>query len=153
MNYKLLALLFVFPFTNVFANNCPELAGSFVCKFERGGDGVTSTKSVKITQQVQNKITTYFINGSERIADNNWHNGAPIEGLSDVQYTATCDDSANIHLNANVLNSNGDVLGTLSSDLMLYKMDKLLRYVEFGTYELDSGYSAFNNEADCQPAN
>lgn len=151
MNYKSLALLFVLPMTNALANNCPDLSGAYLCKFQTI-DSAAPDKIIKITQHEKNETTTYSIDGSERIADGILHS-TPIAGLTNVQYTAVCDESVTFHLDANVLNNSGRVIGNMFSHLILYKMDDRLRFLELGSYDLETEYIPFNNEAVCQPVN
>lgn len=151
MNYKLLALLIVLPITNTFAGICPDLAGKYLCNFQNS-DGTETVSEIKISQNNQNALTTYFINDSERIADGEEHS-TPISGLSDVKYTATCDESVTFHLDANVLNSEGRIIGNMFSHLLMYKMNDYLRFYEMGSYSLETEYTPFERESVCKPIN
>lgn len=147
MYLKLIAFLFVLSMTNAFA--CPNLSGSYTCNVKTE-DGTNPTETITITQQVQNNITTYSINGSERIADGKTHT-APIAGLSDVQYSATCDDSLMIPMKANVVNAEGRVIGDFQSYFVMYKMEKYLRFFEIGSRATENDYISFSRESVCEP--
>lgn len=147
MYSKLLSILFLLPITSAFG--CPDLSGSYLCNVKTS-DGTNPTEVIKITQQEQNNKTIYLINGSERIADGNIHS-TPISGLSNVKYSGVCDESLTLHLDANVLNDEGKIIGIMFSHLTMYKMDERLRFFELGSYSLDTDYIPFDRESTCEP--
>ena len=147
MNLKLIAFVFILPITNAFG--CPDLSGSYTCNVKTE-DGKNPIETITITQQVQNNTTTYLINGSERIVDGQNHT-TPIMGLSDVQYSGTCDESLMLLLDAKIQNAEGRILGDFHSYLVMYKMEKYLRFFEIGSHATENEYISFSRESVCEP--
>lgn len=103
-----IALLF-----SVQAFACPTLTGNYTCKNQDG-----STSAMTITQNVNGTVTTYNLNGSDLLADNQARPMQDDDNIKSGTFRAWCDD--NITLKGEILGkywNNGSYFGDLTLDI------------------------------------
>lgn len=123
------AMMFALP--GFAAQSCPDLSGSFLCRYK------VAVFTVGISQSESGNHTKYIVDGAPIIADGREHAGTKLPAMmakyvDDVRYTATC--------NGNLLDYTGTAtmkksreLATVKGSLKRLKSGKVIIDLKFQT--------------------
>jgi hypothetical protein len=143
---RILAALGLLVSVNAFA--CPDLTGSYTCKYQ---DGTSETMTFS-QQDNKDGVTVYNMNGENLPADNQVYNMQDSQNLKNGTFRLWCDQANSAILDAEVLGQyydQGQYYGDLTLD-MAYSLDNgNLKQVTTGSLKGAAGQQPINDEMTC----
>ena len=124
---------------------CPQLEGTYVCKYQDG-----SSEETTITQSEKSGVTTYQYNASEVTADNVANAVPDDQSVKDATFRAWCDDDAT--LKAQLIGkywNQGAYFGDLTLNMNFSKAGDDLKQTTDGEVKNSGGTYPIENDTTC----